>query len=347
MSIDLAPERSRLSILEVSRPQDLEDDGRELIAGLTAEPKTIPSRYFYDDEGSRLFELLCVQPEYYLSRCEHAIIERHAEEIAAFTGCCELVELGSGTARKTRLLLEAYRRAGCAASFVAIDVNRFVIECAADALHADFPDLEVLGLAGTYEQGLRSLPAPAGRRLVLFLGSTIGNLDEAALGKFLATIRASGRPVDYFLVGADLDKPSAYVEAAYNDAAGVAERSNLNVLRHLNWRFGADFDLSKFRHVAFHNREKLRVEAHLRSLADQTVNLRDLGLTVRIREGEYVCTEIMRKFDFAKFVHQVEAAGYEFCQAWFDDNRWFSLSLFRCTDAEGIDLHKTNSLSAI
>ncbi len=347
MTMNLAPDRNRLSILEVSRPQDLDDDGSALIAGLTAEPKTIPCRYFYDDEGSRLFELLCAQPEYYLSRCETAILKRYSAEIAALTGCCDLVELGSGTARKTRLLLEAYRRAGCAARFVPIDVNRHVIECAARALHATFPDLEILGLVGTYEQGLRNLPSPAGRRLVLFLGSTIGNLDEAALDGLLASVRASGQPGDYFLVGADLDKPSADLEAAYNDAAGVAARSNLNVLQHLNRRFGADFDLSKFRHVAFHNREKLRAEAHLHSLADQTVNLGDLGLTVHICEGETVCTEIMRKFEFAEFVHRVETAGYEFCQAWFDDNRWFSLSLFRCAGAKGTELAGANALQAI
>jgi L-histidine N-alpha-methyltransferase len=261
--------------------------------GLTAPVKWLPCKYFYDNTGSALFEQICELPEYYLTRAETAILHEHAQ---ALVGLCpaplELVELGSGSARKTRLLIEACLRRQPALTYYPIDIAADALRDAARALLADYPALGVVGLVGEYADGLNYLAARDGPpRLVAFLGSTVGNFNKDELAAFLNHLRGTLRPQDRFLLGFDLLKDRAVLIAAYDDAAGVTARFNLNLLARVNRVLGADFDLGAFRHRALFNERHGRIEMHLVSTRPQTVHVRALGLEVRFAEGETIFTE--------------------------------------------------------
>ncbi len=311
-------------------------EGADVVAGLTAEPKTLPPKYFYDDHGSELFERICDQPEYYPTRTENAILATIAGEIAGLTGPCDMVELGSGSARKTRVLIDAYMaRAGAANGsgalrYIPVDVSGGILKSSAQDLIGLHPDLEIWGLIGTYEQALEGLPPrdlPA--RMVMFLGSTMGNLlpDEAAA--FLARAGQALHSGEYFLIGFDLQKPVEVLEAAYNDAAGVTAAFNLNMLRHLNTSYDGDFDLDRFEHLAFYNRDHNRIEMHLRSKQVQTATLRGLNLTVGFEDGETIHSEISRKFTRDYMADAFADAGFAPVKSWTDPREWYAVSLFR------------------
>ncbi|MCW2494363.1 L-histidine N(alpha)-methyltransferase [Jatrophihabitans sp.] len=295
-------------------------------AGLTAAAKTLPPKYFYDAAGSDLFDQITRLPEYYPTRTERAILEAHVEEIATLTRARTLNEIGSGTSDKTRLLLAALDRAGTLERFVPFDVDPAVLAEAGAAIGAEFPGIAVETVVGDFEKHLGLLPRHP-KRLVAFLGSTIGNLVPAARHDFFAAIRSTLAPGDHFLLGTDLVKSPARLVAAYDDAAGVTAAFNKNVLRVINRELGGDFDLDSFEHLAAWDAEHEWIEMRLRSTRDQVVHIAALGLTVAFGRGEELRTEISAKFRRERVVEELAAAGLRLTQWWTDPAGDFALSL--------------------
>jgi dimethylhistidine N-methyltransferase len=329
-SMPLTDERLRIAAVAAASvaPTFAEDVRR----GLTADPKVLFPRYFYDALGSRLFEAICELPEYYLTRAETEIFERHGAEIAgALDGTVRLVELGSGDARKTRLLLEALVARQGGLEYLPIDVSRSAVEQSAERLLHAFPELTVTAFVADYQSGLRALRAervpPCVRTLALFLGSTIGNLDPQERIGLLRDIRGVLRPGDGLLLGTDLKKAEGILLPAYDDALGVTAAFNLNILRRINEELGGGFDLKSFRHQARWNRELGRIEMHLESLREQTVAIRDLGLEVRFAAGETIHTESSYKLDPAQVVELAEAGGFKLRRTWTDRGGRFASNL--------------------
>jgi L-histidine N-alpha-methyltransferase len=294
--------------------------------GLTAQPKTLPPKYFYDARGSELFDEITRLPEYYPTRTERAILVQRAQEIAALTHAETLVELGSGTSEKTRLLLHALTAAGTLHRFVPFDVDPAVLAEARDALAVEFPALALEPVVGDFEQHLSQLPRHP-RQLLVFLGSTIGNLDPAQRAAFLTDVRGTLRPGDAFLLGTDLVKSPERLVAAYDDAAGVTAAFNKNVLAVLNRDLGADFEPDEFDHVAVWNSEQEWIEMRLRSQQDQTVHVAALDLAVHFARGEQMRTEISAKFRRAGVERELAAAGLQLTHWWTDPAGDFAVSL--------------------
>ncbi len=304
------------------------DAGSDVIQGLTQTPKTLPPKYFYDDRGSELFEKICELPEYYPTRTEAVILRQYADEIARITGACELVELGSGSSTKTRLLLDAYEDLGYPLRYIPIDVSAGILESSAQQLLADYSSLQVLGLVSTYELALQKLiPTQLPTRMIFFLGSTLGNLKPQECDVFFSQITAALEVGEYFLLGVDLQKPKQVLEAAYNDSQGVTAQFNLNILNHLNRRFQGNFDTRLFEHWAFYNEQLHQIEMHLRSLKAQTVRLEALDLTVNFEVGETIMTEISRKFDLNVMQQELQSKNLKPLQVWTDPKEWFGLIL--------------------
>ena len=299
----------------------------DVLAGLTATPKTLPPKWFYDAQGSALFEKITELPEYYPTRAERSILRAVAPEVAAESGAQVLVELGSGSSEKTRLLLDALRDRGTLRSYVPVDVSESALMAAGDALAADYPDLAVQAVESDFEERLGLPAAAAGPRLVAFLGSTIGNMTPAQRAEFLARVRAQLRPGDAFLLGTDLVKDPATLVAAYDDTAGVTAAFNKNVLAVLNAQLGADFDLDAFEHVAVWDTQREWIEMRLRSTADQHVLIRDLGLTVSFADGEEMRTEVSAKFRRSGVEAELASAGFAMRSWWTDSEGQFGLSL--------------------
>lgn len=304
------------------------DNGSDVRHGLQQTPKTLPCRYFYDDRGSALFEQITDLPEYYPTRTEQAILETYAAEIVELTGACELIELGSGSSRKTHILLEAYSQLDSPLHYYPIDVSAGILRTTALDLLDRYPDLNVCGLAGTYEQALAQLPARVvENRMLIFLGSTIGNLEDLARDLFLTQVQQALQPGEFFLLGVDLQKPIAILEAAYNDSRGITAAFNLNILRHLNHRFEGNFNLDRFEHVAFFNTAASRIEMHLKSLAAQEVRMKSLNLNIELQAGESIHTEISRKFDLPSLTDTLDSHALHPLKIWTDPQTWFGLIL--------------------
>ncbi|UFP95484.1 L-histidine N(alpha)-methyltransferase [Gloeobacter morelensis] len=318
----------RLHVEHLATVAVVAGEGADVVAGLSASAKTLPPRYFYDDAGSALFERICGLEEYYLTRTETAILQERSAEIARITGECELVELGSGSATKVRLLLDAYKKVR--RRYLPIDVSAGILESSARQLLIDYPDLTVHGLVGTFEQGLAGLPATLlASRMIAFLGSTLGNLTPAECDAFFGRVGAALAPGEYFLLGVDLHKDTATLEAAYNDREGITAQFNLNMLRHLNWRYGGNFNLDRFRHVAFYHEQARQIEIYLESLEAQSVRLERLDLTVQLAAGEAIMTEISRKFDLDGLAAELQSHGLAAIQRYSDPVRRFGLLLCR------------------
>ncbi len=327
--MDIRDDAQRFSLTHLDTA-DEPDDGADVVAGLRATPKTLPCKYFYDAVGSELFERICATEAYYPTRTERAILQGHADDIAAATGPVELVELGSGSAVKTRVLLRAYSAAHDEVHFAPIDVSGTMLEASSRRLVDRFDELTIRGIAGTYEAALDALhPAPAPHRLFLFLGSTIGNFDVAARTDFIARIHDAMAPGDFFLLGFDRIKDRAVLEEAYNDKEGVTAAFNLNILAHLNARFHGDFRPARFRHVAFFNDELSRIEMHLESREAQEVHLADLNLTATFGAGERIHTEISTKFSPDTLSAELANHGFTLVTNWSDPQQWFSLMLLK------------------
>jgi len=295
-------------------------------AGLGAEPKTLPPKWFYDDRGSELFDEITRLPEYYPTRTERAILVAHARDVAELTKADTLVELGSGTSEKTRLLLDALRDAGTLERFVPFDVSEQTLRDAATAVADEYEGVRVHAVVGDFEHHLGELPG-GGTRLVAFLGSTIGNLAPEPRAQFLVDLAASLAPGDALLLGTDLVKDIDRLVAAYDDAAGVTAAFNRNVLSVLDRELDADFDPDAFDHVARWNTDDEWIEMRLRSQRDQTVHLRALALEVDFAAGEEVRTEISAKFRRERVERELAAAGFHLADWWTDPAADFALSL--------------------
>ena len=295
-------------------------------AGLTAVPKTLPPKYFYDARGSELFDEITRLPEYYLTRAETSILQRHSADIAALSRCESLVELGSGTSAKTRLLLRALLDGGTLREFVPFDVDPAVLTDASDALAAEFPGLAIAPFVGDFEHDIGTIPA-RGRRTIAFIGSTIGNLEPEQRARFLAQVGAALRPGDTFLLGTDMVKDPGRLVRAYDDAAGVTAAFNRNILVVVNRELDADFDVDEFRHVALWDPENEWIEMRLRSERAQQVTIGDLGLAVSFGAGEELRTEISAKFRRERIDAELAAAGMRAVQFWTDQGGDFGLTL--------------------
>jgi L-histidine N-alpha-methyltransferase len=291
-------------------------------AGLTASPKSLPPKWFYDAHGSALFEKITELPEYYPTRAERQILRAAAGQIAAASDARTLVELGSGSSEKTRQLIDALSRHGTLRGYVPVDVSEPALVAAAGALSADYPGLRVRAVVADFEHHLGlSGQDTGGPRLVAFLGSTIGNLLPGQRAEFLARVRAGLRDGDSLLLGTDLVKDPAALVAAYDDAAGVTAEFNKNVLAVLNAELGADFDADAFEHVA------AWMEMRLRSAAEQTVRLPAIGLTVGFAAGEEMRTEVSAKFRRERVEGELAAAGFAMRRWLTDPESRFALSL--------------------
>jgi len=294
--------------------------------GVTASPKWLPPKWFYDARGSELFEEITRLPEYYPTRAEREILTARAREIAAATRARTLVELGSGSSEKTRLLLDALRELGTLEAYVPVDVSDSALEAAGKALTSEYPDLAVHAVVSDFTHGL-GLPPGGGPRLVAFLGGTLGNLLPAERADFLTTLRGALEPGDAVLLGTDLVKDPAVLVAAYDDSAGVTAAFNKNVLNVLNRELGADFDPEMFEHVALWDAEREWIEMRLRSLRSQTVKIPALDLPVHFDEGEELRTEVSAKFRRARVAEELAAAGLRLSEWWTDEEGRFGLSL--------------------
>ena len=284
-------------------------------AGLQATPKSLPPVYFYDDRGSRLFDEITRLPEYYPTRAERAILEAHAKDMVESAGADVLVELGAGTCDKSRVLLDAMQACGRLGTYRPLDVSDTTLWEAATALASEYPGLAVRAVVGDFHHHLGDL-GHDDRRLIAFLGGTIGNFEPDQRAGFLTRLVASMRPGDRFLLGTDLVKDRARLVAAYDDAAGVTAEFNRNVLHVLNRELGADFDPDRFAHVARWNEEDHRIEMWLRSLDGGRVRVADLDIEVEFAPGEEMLTEISTKFTPASLAAELADAGLEVEGSW-------------------------------
>jgi L-histidine N-alpha-methyltransferase len=294
--------------------------------GLTATPKWLPPKWFYDARGSALFEEITRLPEYYPTRAERSVLRAHAPEIARITAAKTLVELGSGSSEKTRLLLDALSRDGALATFVPLDVSASALRDAVAALTAEYPGLSVHGIVGDFTRHLDLLPG-GGTRLVAFLGGTIGNLLPAERHGFLAALRAALEPGEWLLLGTDLVKDVRVLLPAYDDAAGVTAEFNRNVLRVVNRELGASFDPGAFDHVAMWDPANEWIEMRLRAREAMRVPIAELDLVVEFARGEQLRTEVSAKFRRAGLERELGAAGFALRRWWTDPEGLFAVSL--------------------
>lgn len=299
----------------------------DVIAGLKSKPKTLSPKYFYDDKGSELFEKICETPEYYVTRTEASILKAHAAEIAASNnGKNLIIELGSGSSVKTRYILNAFIKNDSPVSYVPIDVSEILIQ-SGNALLKDFEGLYVNGIIGEYEQALDIVSEVYSQpKLLVFLGSSIGNFDLRHAEDFLKKISANMNAGDSLLIGFDLVKDERILNAAYNDTEGVTAEFNLNLLNRINKEFGSPIDINNFEHTAFFNPAKSRMEMHLISKCDQTFSLNGSG-EISFRKNETIHTENSYKFTDEMIKDLAAAAGLSITNSWKDKNGYFELCL--------------------
>ncbi len=298
----------------------------DALAGLTATPKSLPPKWFYDERGSELFDKITRLDEYYPTRAEREVLTARAAEIAAATGAATLVELGSGSADKTILLLDALSASGSLTGYVPIDVSESALAGAATRMLGRYPGLRVHAVLSDFTEHL-GLPDSGGPRLVAFLGGTIGNLLPAERAEFLASLRSGLADGDAVLLGTDLVKDPSVLVAAYDDAAGVTAEFNKNMLRVLNAELGANFDLDEFEHVALWDARAEWIEMRLRSAIGQAVSVPAIGITAVFSEGEEMRTEVSAKFRRSTVTAELAAAGLELRSWWTDPAGRFGVSL--------------------
>ncbi len=316
------------SFLAPGEERSLADD---VLDGLTRPFKELPPKHFYDTRGAELFDRICDLPEYYPTRAERAILDDQAAHIAQLTGAAELVELGSGTAAKTRVLLDALHACGSLRRYVPIDVTEAMVRDCASDLVGEYPGLRVHGVIGDFERHLDGVPAPAddGSRLVAFLGGTIGNFPPGSRRRFLRQIAGLLRPQDHLLMGTDLVKDPEVLQAAYDDSEGVTAEFNRNVLHVLNRELDADFEPTDFDHVAIFDRRHEWIEMRLRSKREHTVSVKALELSVHFAQGEEMRTEISAKFTRRRIEDDLAAAGLALTHWLTDPDELFALTLSR------------------
>jgi L-histidine N-alpha-methyltransferase len=314
------------SYLEAEAGSSLADD---VLDGLTRPFKELPPKHFYDEVGADLFDQICDLPEYYPTRAEREILELRSAEIAALTGAAELVELGSGTAAKTRVLIDALSETGTLQRYIPFDVTEGMVRDVSAAVAEEYPGLEVHGIVGDFERHLHHVPAAVGPRIVAFLGGTIGNFTPGSRRGFLRSMGELLGDGDHLLLGTDLVKDPAVLEAAYDDSAGITAAFNRNLLRVLNRELDADFDADAFDHVAFFDREHEWIEMRLRAQKRMVVPIRGLGIEVTFEAREELRTEISAKFTREHLVSDLDAAGLELVALLTDPRERFALTLAR------------------
>ena len=317
--------RLRIDVYRRAGSSELAEDVRR---GLLAPQKALPPKYFYDDRGSELFDAICDLPEYYLTRTGQALLDQTAEQIVRVARPAVVIEFGSGASRATRTLLDAIEHDDLDVCYVPMDVSEGMLRHATFSLLREYPRLRIHGIVADYERDLHCLPAGR-QRLVLFLGSTIGNLTPAATADFLRGLRRQLSTGDHFLLGVDLVKPVEILEAAYNDRAGVTAAFNRNVLRVINRELDADFDLESFDHLAFFNRKESQIEMHLRARRAHQVTIRQVPLRVAFAVGETIHTEISRKFTREEVEAALRVAGFQLIDWYTPANKYFALALSR------------------
>ncbi len=293
--------------------------------GLTSMPKFIPSKYFYDRRGSRLFDEICSLPEYYQTRTEKTLLEDYSPEIVRLTRAQEVVELGSGVALKTKVLIESFLDYQNSLTYIPMDISASALEWAQRRLHA-YTNLTIHPLVGDYTRNLSCI-SPHAPCLVLFLGSTIGNLDPEQTQLMLTAVAERLNPGDWFLLGVDLMKAPSIIEAAYNDSCGVTSEFNKNILRVVNRHLEGNFKLEDFKHIAFLNMENNQIEMHLTAQDKVTACLKKIHLEVEIEKGESILTEISRKFDKNEIDDLFKKAGFQLKHWLSSDNGYFALAL--------------------
>jgi L-histidine Nalpha-methyltransferase len=308
-------------------PEDVQSQMRaDALKGLQATEKSIPPVWFYDERGSRLFEEITQLPEYYPTRAERALLEAHAPSIAELAKADTLVELGAGACDKTRVLLDALEQTGSLTRYVPFDVSDEFLRSAATTLSEEFDTLDIHLVIGDFHHHLAEIPTD-GRRMIAFLGGTIGNLDPAQRARFLFDLNCTMSSGDSLLLGTDLVKDRSRLVAAYDDAAGVTADFNRNVLHVLNEQLGGDFDPERFQHVALWNEDEQWIEMRLRADEDIEVSLAGVGITVRFDEGEDLLTEISAKFTPERIERELVDAGFVVEEMWGVDEGEFLLSL--------------------
>jgi dimethylhistidine N-methyltransferase len=307
---DLAPQREQFL--------------RDVLAGLRSARKTLGCKYFYDADGSRLFDRICELPEYYLTRTEHLILTSYANDICDALGeTCLLVEFGSGSSLKTRIVLDHLRNP---AAYLPIDISRSALSEASISLSERYPDLRIHPICADYTQQLALPNLPCRRKVIFFPGSTIGNFEPHEAVRFLRRCRAMAGPGSALLIGVDLKKDPAILHAAYNDAAGVTAQFNLNLLIRINAELGGNFDPARFAHYAYYNPRLGRIEMHLLSLRNQCVRIGHERID--FAEGESIFTESSYKYTIFDFENLASEAGYHLERAWLDPHRLFSVQYF-------------------
>ncbi len=311
-------ERSSVTIDVHLNNQDPAAVREEIRAGLLATPRRLPTKYFYDDRGSELFEQICELPTYYPTRTEHALLTGVADDVMARTGADELVELGSGAATKTRVLLDAMARKRQLKFYVPFDVSEGIVRRVARELAEEYEGLQVHGVVGDFLAHLEHIPQ-GGRRLVVILGGTIGNLRPESAEAFLSSIERETAQGDFLLLGVQLITNVERLEAAYNDSAGLTAAFNKNMLLVLKSVVGAEFDPDAFDHVARFNHEEQRIEMRLRSVRPQVIPIPELALTLHLKDGEEILTEISAKYTRPQVEALLTRAGFT-PVAWYADH---------------------------
>jgi L-histidine N-alpha-methyltransferase len=322
----------RLTIHNLVHEDARQRFAEDVRAGLSASPKHLYPKYFYDELGSQLFEAICLLPEYYLTRAENEILARHADAIVNEVAGekVSLVEMGSGSALKTRLVIEALLRRQQELVYTPVDISASALETSSRVLLQSYPRLSINAYAADYYDALGALKERprAARTLALFLGSNVGNFDPAEAHTFLSALRRVLAPDDALLLGADLKKSARVLEAAYDDALNVTAAFNLNQFARINRELDADFDLRAFRHQAVYNEDRGRVEVYIVSLRAQRVSIRALEMDIEFAEGERVHTENSHKYDLAGLSQLAAATGYTRARTWLDEREQFSSNLF-------------------
>lgn len=310
------------------RPDQLQDFAKSVAFGFDQRPRRLECRFLYDPEGSALFERITQQPEYYLTRSEASILASCASRIRDLTGPVSIIELGSGSSSKTEYLLRALLDGDPGGCYVPVDVSESALSAACSAIAEAHPGINVIGMNCEYEEAFPVIGqvSPA---LVLLLGSTIGNLDHAEMSSFLMSLGSSMRYGDFFLLGIDLVKEPAQLEAAYNDAAGVTRNFTRNLFARMNRELGSSIDLEAIRHVARYNPEEEQIETYAQFTKQQTVFLAPLARRFTLREGEMVRIEISRKFRLEHFVPYLDQFGFCVEETFTDEQQWFALLLLR------------------
>ncbi len=320
----------RFSLVTIDKEVFINNFSEDVKAGLTSDSKSLPFVYFYDHIGSQLFEKICELPEYYLTRTETDILETNAEDIASrFSEETVLIELGSGSSTKTRILIETFLERQSLAYYTPIDVSHQMLEESSYSLLKEYPDLEINAIAARYNEGIDHLDIRKDQQnLITWLGSSIGNFERSEVTTLLQHIQETMHPDDRFLVGIDLQKDKTIIENAYNDTQGITAEFNLNLLTHVNRELGGDFDLENFDHKAIYNEEIGRIEMFLVSNIDQKVFISELDLEVSFTVNETIHTEHSFKYSLDDINGLAEETGLYVEQQWLDTEQLFSLNLF-------------------